>query len=99
MKELSTEWQTAIHNQFDPVLKANAHINTFGQSVTGGDKSEQAMNVSPSLSPDGTKIIYFSSRDLLSIGLFLADASNGHIIRKLVDTTLDPHFSRRGDRP
>ncbi|HTL02410.1 MAG TPA: hypothetical protein VL243_09290, partial [Vicinamibacterales bacterium] len=93
MKELSTEWQTAIHNQFDPVLKANAHINTFGQSVTGGDKSEQAMNVSPSLSPDGTKIIYFSSRDMLSIGLFVADASNGRIIRKLVDTSLDPHFS------
>ena len=92
-KELSAEWHTAIHNQYDPILKANAQIGTFGQNVTGSDKSELAMNVSPSLSPDGTKIIYFSSRDMLSIGLFLADASNGHIIRKLVDTSLDPHFS------
>jgi hypothetical protein len=92
-KELSAEWQTAIHNQFDPILKANARVSTFGQDVTAADKSELAMNVSPSLSPDGTKIIYFSSRDMLSIGLFVADASNGRIIRKLVDTSLDPHFS------
>src|SRR3954471_8789711 len=80
-KELSAEWHTAIHNQYDPILRANAHVSTFGENVTGAaDKSEMAMNVTPSLSPDGTKLIYFSSRDLLSIGLFLADASNGHII-------------------
>jgi Tol biopolymer transport system component len=92
-KELSDEWHTAIHDQYDPILKANARVGTFGKSVTEADKTELAMNVSPSLSPDGTKIIYFSSRDMLSIGLFLADAPNGQIIRKLVDTTLDPHFS------
>jgi len=92
-KELSAEWHTAIHNQYDPILRANAHVATFGANVTGADKSELAMNVSPSLSPDGTKIIYFSSRDMLSIGLFLAESSSGKIIRKLVDTSLDPHFS------
>src|SRR5262245_29631348 len=52
-----------------------------------------AMNVSPSISPDGRRVIYFSSRDMLSIGLYLADTANGQIIRKLVDTSFDPHFS------
>jgi WD40 repeat protein len=92
-KELSAEWHAAIHSQEDPILKANARVGTFGTNVTGSDASPLAMNVSPSLSPDGKRIIYFSSRDMLSIGLYLADAANGRIIRKLVDTTLDPHFS------
>jgi len=92
-KELSTEWHTAIHAQYDPILKANAKVDTYGTKVTATDDTKQAMNVTPSLSPDGKHVIYFSSRDLLSIGLYLADAANGKIIRKLVDTTLDPHFS------
>src|SRR5262245_9633127 len=92
-KELSAEWHAAIHNQYDSILKANEHVQAFGKSVTASDSSKMAMNVSPSLSPDGRRIIYFSSRDMLSIVLFLADAANGQIIRKLVDTTLDPHFS------
>lgn len=93
-KELSAEWHIAIHNQYDPILKANARVGTFGQAVTAAsDPSKLAMNVSPSLSPDGKRLIYFSLRDMLSIGLFLADTSNGRIIRKLIDTTLDPHFS------
>jgi WD40 repeat protein len=92
-KALSAEWHAAIHNQEDPILKANALVGTFGTNVTGLDTSPQAMNVSPSLSPDGKRIIYFSSRDMLSIGLYLADTANGRILRKLVDTTLDPHFS------
>jgi len=92
-KDLSSEWHTAIHAQYDPILKANAKIGTFARNVTESDKEKLAMNVSPSLSPDGKRIIYFSSRDMLSIGLFLADTSNGRIVRKLVDTSLDPHFS------
>ena len=93
-KELSAAWHTAIHDQYDPILKANEHITSFASGVTTvSDTSKLAMNVSPSLSPDGKQVIYFSSRDMLSIGLYLAEAANGHIIRKLVDTSLDPHFS------
>jgi WD40 repeat protein len=92
-REVSAEWQAAIHAQDDPVLKANDRVGTFGTSLTGSDTSKLAMNVSPSLSPDGKRIIYFSSRDMLSIGLYLAETTTGRIIRKLVDTTLDPHFS------
>src|SRR4029077_18907178 len=83
----------AIHSQYDPILKANLHASAFGNNVTAAPHDESAMNVSPSLSPDGRRLVYFSSRDMMSIGLYLADASDGHIIRKIVDTSLDPHFS------
>ena len=50
------------------------------------------MNVGPALSPDGTRIAFLSERDQLSIDLYLADATTGRIISKLVETASDPHF-------
>ncbi len=53
----------------------------------GGD-----MNVSPELSPDGSRLMFFSERDLFSIDLYLADARTGKVIRKVTDTATDAHF-------
>jgi Tol biopolymer transport system component len=92
-KELSAEWHAAVRNQYSPVMRATARAHTFGRSLTGADRSPMATNVSPSISPDGTHIVYFSSRDLFSVDLFLADTATGRIIRKLVDTALTPHFT------
>ena len=54
---------------------------------TGGD-----LNVGPELSPDGSKVIFFSEKDLFSIDLFLADARTGEIIRKITNTATSAHF-------
>ena len=50
------------------------------------------MNVSPELSPDGSRIMFFSERDLFSIDLYLADAQTGEVIRKITDTATSAHF-------
>ena len=41
---------------------------------------------------DGSKVMFFSARDLFSIDLFLADTATGKIIRKVTDTATDAHF-------
>ena len=61
--------------------------------MTADETRRGALSVSPSLSPDGRRIVYLSARDMLSIDLFLADAETGRVIRKLVNTAIDPHFS------
>ena len=91
-KALSAEWHTAIHDQYGPVLEATTRAKTFGELVSK-DQSKHATNVSPALSPDGRFVVYFSSRDLLSMDLFLAEASTGRIVRKLVDTGTNSHFT------
>lgn len=50
------------------------------------------MNVSPELSPDGSRLMFFSERDLFSIDLYLADARTGKVIRKVTDTATNAHF-------
>ncbi len=74
-------------------MAATARAHTFGRALTTNDKMKMATNVSPSISPDGRHIVYFSSRDLFSIDLYLADATTGRIVRKLVDTALNSHFT------
>ena len=92
-KELSANWHAAIREQYAPVMQVTARAHTFGRSLTSSDKSQMATNVSPSISPDGRHIVFFSSRDLFSIDLYLADAITGRIVRKLFDTALNSHFT------
>ena len=72
-KELSTNWHADIRAQYAPVMSATARAHTFGRSLTANDKTRMATNVSPSISPDGRHIVFFSSRDLFSIDLYLAE--------------------------
>ncbi len=53
---------------------------------------EGSYNISPSLSPNGKNLIFFSTRDLFSIELYEADAESGKVFQRLTQTTVDPHF-------
>ncbi len=92
-KELSANWHASIREQYAPVMQATGRAHTFGRSLTGNDNTRMATNVSPSISPDGRHIVFFSSRDMFSIDLYLADTATGRIVRKLVDTALSSHFT------
>lgn len=92
-KQLTDEWHQAIRQQHGAQLRSGHRASAAGRPLTAEVKSESSLAVSPVLSPDGTRIAYLSERDMLSVDLFLADASSGRIIRKLVNTAVDPHFS------
>jgi hypothetical protein len=92
-QELSREWHDAIRAHYDPILQAAKPASGQGRPVTGDQTSDGDLAVSPVLSPDGRRIVYLSQRDLLSVDLFLADADTGKVIRKLVNTAVDPHLT------
>ena len=50
------------------------------------------MNVGPSISPDGSYLVFISDRDIFTNDLYLADARTGKIIRKLTSSAANPHF-------
>jgi Tol biopolymer transport system component len=54
-------------------------------------RREGEMNVSPELSPDGSKVIFFSERGLFSIDLYVADVKTGEVLRKVTDTATSAH--------
>src|SRR2546423_7735605 len=65
---------------------------TSGARLLISPGKEQHYNLAPALSPDGSRMVYFSDAGLFSIDMYLANGENGHTIRKLVSATRDPHL-------
>jgi len=93
IKDLSREWHDAIRSHYGPILQATVRAGSLARGITEDRTREGGVNVSPALSPDGTRVVYLSARSLLSVDLYLADASSGRIIRRLVNTAVDAHFT------
>jgi Tol biopolymer transport system component len=91
-KELSQEWQDATAAAFRPVAETTKIASSFARPLITNPENKGGYNTSPELSPDGSKIAFFSSRDLFSIDLYIADAQTGKILRKVTDTATDAHL-------
>jgi WD40-like Beta Propeller Repeat len=88
---LSSDWHASLR---DTVLREpDASWEQASATMVGGEGERAGrMNVSPALSPDGSRLVFLSERDGYSIDVFLADATTGTVIRKLVSTAVDAHF-------
>ena len=92
-KELTKLWHAAEFEAYRPVAESTVLAGRIGRGVIVNQTEKgPKLNASPELSPDGTKFIFFSERDLFSIDLYLADTATGKVIRKLTDTATSPHF-------
>jgi Tol biopolymer transport system component len=90
-KTLSRDWHNAEFAAYRPVAEATQMPAEFARTVIHtGERAD--LNVGPELSPDGTRFMFFSSRDLFSIDLYLADAKTGEVIKKITDTSTSAHF-------
>ncbi len=88
---LTKEWHQAMNETYNPIIE-KTHLVEQNSRPLFLATEEKRLNVSPALSPDGSQIVFLSSRDLFSIDMYLADAKTGKIIRKLVKTATNPHF-------
>jgi Omp85 superfamily domain/WD40-like Beta Propeller Repeat len=86
IEELSAAWQASLREKY-PVSSTDADGATLISSRGGGH-----LNLGASLSPDGNRIVYLSERDQFSMDLFLADATTGRTLRKLITTATNGDF-------
>ncbi len=91
LEDLSKEWHDAMKKAYNPLIELTQIHAPSSRMLFKGTELNR-LNVSPSLSPDGKQIVFLSTRDRLSIDMFLADARTGKIKRKLISTAVDPHF-------
>ncbi len=89
-KTVSNVWKNALEEHFSPYMADKDTTNIVGDRILSAENSGH-INISPSISPDGEMVAFFSERDLISIDLFLADAQTGEVKRKLASS------SRMGD--
>src|SRR5687768_11128750 len=91
-KELTKLWHEAEFNAYRPVAESTKLAGAFSRPVIVNEEKGPRLNVSPELSPDGSRFMFFSERDLFSVDLYLAETATGKVIRKITDTATDQHF-------
>ncbi len=85
-RTVSQLWRQSYDVHYGPLMADSARHVPIGRKIISPENAGH-LNISPSLSPDGKYIAFFSERDLVSVDLFLAHADNGRIIRKLSSST------------
>ncbi|NOU19506.1 MAG: tolB protein precursor [Bacteroidales bacterium] len=83
-KTFSNIWIQVNKDFYKKVMKDS--VDTPAGNRTIFEKNAGEINISPSVSPDGRYVAFYSEKDLFSIDLFLANAASGRIIRKLSST-------------
>lgn len=92
LETLSADWHRTIVSEYRPVLASTTPLSQLGAPLISDDQHGGALNLGPELSPDGSKLVFLSERDLFSIDVFVADARTGRVLRTLISTATDPHF-------
>jgi len=88
---LSKLWAESLHDQYDSLKSQTKRPADYGKKIISSDNGGE-LNIAPVLSPDGKNLVFFSSKNLFAIDLFLADAKTGEIKRTILKTELDPHL-------
>jgi Tol biopolymer transport system component len=84
--ETSDQITTAWHGSIDEAVP-----DAEARRAVGGERRSR-MQLAPAISPDGSRVMFLSERDRLSIDLFVADTANHTDGQKVVSTAADPHF-------
>ena len=82
-EEITADWHASIETPVDPDAAS-------GRASGGPDRGR--MQLAPALNADGTRLMFLSERDRLSVDLFVADTSGRSADRKVLSTAADPHF-------
>lgn len=59
--------------------------------ILASEKTGSDMNVSPAISPDGKMVAYISSKNVISLDIFIADATTGKTIKRVESTSFGAH--------
>ncbi len=86
-------WDHATIATEKPVLAVTAPSAPESRLLLGNPKHGGEYYVSPALSPDGRRVMFFSSRGLFAIDLYMADAKTGKILQRITSTATSPHFN------
>jgi surface antigen Omp85-like protein/WD40 repeat protein len=90
--QLVARWHEAVHAAYDSVQASTEAPGAYGPRLIGVREGAGQYNVSPAVSPDGKRVMFFSDRGLFSIDLFLANEQTGKVERQITRTALDPHL-------
>jgi Tol biopolymer transport system component len=91
-KTFTMMWHDDTRRMYASYFEATQPASKFGRPLITKETGGGDMNVSPSISPDGKRVVFLSERSLFAIDMYVADVSTGKVTRTLVKTEGDAHF-------
>ncbi len=91
IKELSKRWQYEQKVMYWPDVAMRKRPEDFAKQLTDHKDIGDFYNTSPAISPQGDKIAFISDRDDY-FSIYLMNAADGKVIKKLVDGQTQTNF-------
>lgn len=88
-ERFSVKWKKALQDTYNP-MKVGLSIKPVGRELAS-PKTAGDMNISPTISPDGNFVAYISSKNVISLDIFIAETKTGKIVRKIESTSFGSH--------
>lgn len=85
LEELNERWKKSVKREYWPDIKDYVDPDVFAKRLTNNRKDGGFYNASPAISPQGDKIAFISDRDIY-LNVYIMDASNGKVIKKIVES-------------
>jgi Tol biopolymer transport system component len=93
MQQLSDDWQASVRRTYLPLLADFTEASEAATPLVTRELRGGRVNIGPAVSPDGSRVAFLSERGRFDIELWLADASTGQVLRRIVrGPALDTHF-------
>jgi hypothetical protein len=92
LDDLSADWRDAVQSTFLPQLGDHYRARRIAEPTLTRRRTKGRIFLAPALTPDGREIAFFGDQDNFFIDLWLADAENGRVKRRLVKSTLNNNF-------
>ena len=89
---LSAQWHQSIRDSYAAIDAAHQPPDSVGTAILTKTSTGGTYSVGPALSPDGSKVVFLSERSRFAIDMYVADATTGHIERRLTHSALNPHM-------
>ncbi|MFC1785221.1 peptidase MA family metallohydrolase [Candidatus Neomarinimicrobiota bacterium] len=82
-KDLTEQWQDYVKKEYWPDITGRDAIEDIAHRLTDHEKLKNYYNISPALSPDGSKIAILSDRSMYA-DIFLIDAHTGKQLKRII---------------
>ncbi|GAB3517088.1 tolB protein precursor [Emticicia fontis] len=89
IERFSNRWKKTLVDTYAPLRQGTSSTPT-GKEIAS-IKNAGEMNLSPAISPDGNFVAYISSRNVISLDIFIAEAQTGKIVRKIESSSFGSH--------
>ena len=92
LEQLSEQWRDAVQKRYLPEIGARARARAVADALLTEERSDGIYHLAPALSPDGSRVAYFSEKDFYSVDLYLADGVTGKVERRILKSGISSNY-------